>query len=617
MIKIVLINAFEPSYLGTRCLASFVRQYGFETHNILLGNHRFIAIENPAGEVDRSRLYVDGAVYEHYCYSNPLTEADFQRLEEVLREERPDILGFSARTKNNHLVPLLIPIFKRAAPRALLVAGGYGPTLEPAVYLDGGFDVVVRGDGEESLLQLARCVESKDFDSITHVPNTFWSAQRGGSRNPLCDQKKDLSEYPPPLIGNALFSYINDGTLRRNYDPMASGTGYVTYFGRGCIGKCSYCSGGQWSTLYRDEGKKAYKRRNRSMESVIDELRSLPPNIKLIEFADEYWSLTTQRCREFFELYKKYVHVPFWAYLDYEQMVTNPDLFDLVLDAGLYKTGVGFQTGSGEFAKTYYNRKQDYEILLAYTDLLFKNKVYVNPQFIGGNCYETMDVFFQTIELAKKLPFSIESPFFCRIQTSQLQVYPKSPLRELAPKVIQEPMPAKEWYYRAILLELSRIVPEDQFNNIMKIKRYRNRPNELQRFYRILLFNLQYEHFKKLIEEQKDKKWIYYGADSAYHRNKDFFSELRPEMIMIDKDSNTGEKTIDNIPVITPEEFFTSHKPDEYQFMIFIPSEFSCIAAKELLRTYKVPYDNIHSCTSDHMSPFAADLIEQYYDPAF
>ncbi|MCH5277950.1 MAG: cobalamin-dependent protein [Desulfovibrionaceae bacterium] len=618
MTKIVFVNAYEVPYLGTRCLASFLRKHGFETHNILLSGNNYVPVEYPsAGDTRAYHVYKFGKAHE--CNDmRTLTDRDFQCLELLIKEQQPDIIGFSARSVNNYLIPYCVPVFKKAAPRAMLVAGGYGPTLEPELYLDGGFDVVVRGDGEEALLQLVQCVETKDFDSITRIHNTFWSKAWGGARNQLCDQKKDLSEYPAPLSGDPFFSYIEKGKLHRNFDPaLTFNNSYFTYFGRGCIGSCSYCSGGQWSLLYRQEGKKAYKRRNRNIESVIDELKALPPRITKILFADEYWALSTQKCREFFELYKKHIHLPFWAYLDYEQMVANPDLFELVLDAGLVSTGIGFQTGSGEFALKYYNRKQNYEMLLTYAHMLFKNKISVNPQFIGGNCYETMNDFLQTVNLVRKLPFSIEAPFFCRIQSTKLRAYPQSSLRELAPKVITDPMPIDEWYYRAILLELSRIVSEDKFNEILNIKRYRNKPNELQRLYHILLFNLQYAHFTKLIDEEKTKNWIYYGAGSAYRRNKHFFSALNPKMIMLDQKYAGTEKVIDGIPVTTPEEFFASNKPDTWRFMIFISSEFSEIVAKKLLRTYKVPFEHIHSCTSCFLSPFAADLIDQYHDPTF
>ena len=163
MSKMVFVNAFEYTYLGTRILASYLKQFGHETHNILLGcdSGRYVSTlqEKHHGYLALWR----GKLTSNIANIFPLTDKDYEELEKIAREEQPDIIGFSARSTNNHLIPHLVPVFRRAAPKALLVAGGYGPTLEPELYLDGGFDVIVRGDGEEALLELVNCHKKKGF----------------------------------------------------------------------------------------------------------------------------------------------------------------------------------------------------------------------------------------------------------------------------------------------------------------------------------------------------------------------------------------------------------------------------------------------------------------------
>lgn len=614
MQKVVFINLFETSYLGTRCLASYLRANGHETHNILFEDYRHELTDDPKEtEIVGYHIYIHGCAYEQPTVREELSPDSAARLMEAIQGEKPDIIGFSSRSTHNYLAPQLGALFKRAAPKALLVAGGYGPTLNPEIFLEAGFDVVVRGDGEEALLALVNAWEKQDRKALVATPATVWSAAWGSVQNPLNDQKKDLSGYPAPLSGDAFFSYIHNGELQRGVDPVLADSRYFTFFGRGCIGTCSYCSGGNWSRMYREEGKKAYKRRNRKIESVIQELAGLPENINYIVFADEYWGNSREKTKEFFREYKEKVKRFFFAYLDYEQMVADAELFNLVLDAGLVATGIGFQTGSKEFSLKYYRRKQNYPLLVQYCHMLYRNKILVNPQFIGGNCYETWDDFMQTIALIRQLPFSLETPFNIALQSTQLKPHPKSPLRELAPLVVTDPMPTREWYYRAILMELARLMDEESFNAVLEIERYHEDPRELQKAFKALLFKKQHAYFNELIATQADKPWYFYGASDIYQKNKDFFAPLDAKAILLDRKFIGDTKRLDGLPVMTPEELFGSASvPADARFMVFSSDPWR--VQKNLLRTWKVPFDNIHAGAANWSSPFDPALIDEYKD---
>lgn len=614
MQKVVFINLYETCYLGTRCLASYLRANGHETHNILFEDYEHKITEEPKEtEIIGYHIYINGTIYEQPTIQGDLPHQSAASLEEAIRLEKPDVIGFSSRSTHNYLAPELGTLFRKAAPDALLVAGGYGPTLNPEIYLQAGFDVVVRGDGEEAMLDLVNAWESGDRAALTATPATVWAEAWGGGWNPLRDQKKDISCYPAPLSGNEFFSYIENGKLQRHVDPVLTSKNYFTFFGRGCIGTCSYCSGGNWSRMYREEGKKAYKRRNRDIDDVVRELATLPDAIETIIFADEYWGNSREKTKEFFRKYRDEVRRPFFAYLDYEQMVTDAELFDLVLDAGLMATGIGFQTGSREFALKYYHRKQNFPLLVDYCHMLFDNKIHVNPQFIGGNCYETWADFMQAVRLVRKLPFSIETPFNVQLQSTQLKPHPKSPLREIAPRVVTDPMPTREWYYRAVLLELARLMDEEAFNAVLEIGHYKDEPKDLQKAFRALLFKKQYEHFSRLVATQAGKPWYFYGAGDVYRRNRKFFTPLKPQAILIDNKYIGNTKQVDSIPAMTPEELFANAgAPADAQFLVFTSDPWR--QEKKLLRTWKVPFANIHACASSWASPFDPARIDEYND---
>ena len=597
--KIVFVNAFEYGYLGTRLLAAYLRQCGHVTHNILLGTNGKVATEEKEQlpeSYEGYQQFRQGKILVHANMAQPLTNRELDGLEKVLGEESPDIIGFSARSTHNYLVPVLVPIFRRAAPHALLVAGGFGPTLEPEVYLDGGFDVVVRGDGEEALRELAECREEGNMERARLIAGTWWASSWGGEHNSLRDQEKNLSKYPQLLWGDDFFTVIAKGKILRRYDPIAHWKGYITYFGRGCTGRCSYCSGGQWVSLYRSEGCKAYPRRNRNILDVIKECENCPESVTKIAFSDEFWALPLAKTKEFFSLYKERVGKPFSAYLSYSQMVKHKDVFELAVDAGLQFTGIGFQTGSARLSRECYRRELHADLLVEYAYMLFENFIQCCAQFIGGNCYETEEDFYETIKLVRRLPFSLETPYLLDVEVIRLRPHPKTPITVIAPRVVSNPMSARDWLFRAVILNLARLLDETGVADVMNNEKYKADPFLLKAFYLETLHRMQIAYFEDMREKGVGGDWIFYGAGQQFNLSVRFFDTLKPRAIMVDRAFLPASRSINGIPVYATEDIVCD-RDGNTEFMIFAnPSYYM---AKNLLRRHGVARERIHCCELD------------------
>src|SRR3989338_11153204 len=79
-----------------------------------------------------------------------------------------EIAGFSATTPNISDVKLLSTMIKRHRPDILTVLGGPHATGEPALSLEESpdIDIVVRGEGEETMLEIAG---AKPLDSMPGI----------------------------------------------------------------------------------------------------------------------------------------------------------------------------------------------------------------------------------------------------------------------------------------------------------------------------------------------------------------------------------------------------------------------------------------------------------------
>lgn len=599
MAKICFINAYETSYLGTRVLASYMLQKGHEVHNILLGTGEYVHIDVPQENHEGYQAYSKGILAVNKATKYKINAQDSDILTRILTAEKPDVIGFSARSTNNWLLPVLVPVFKSSCPQALLIAGGFGPTLEPELYLKGGFDCVVRCDGEEALAELMDCVKKEKNGQIQsskyYIKNTVWNVDGKIIINSLRPQDKNLSKYGEPLHGHSHFSFINNGIMQRFYDPEFDKGMYYTYFGRGCIGHCSYCSGGQWSSLYKDGGAKYYKRRNRDVIEIINELKKLPEKTNHIWFVDEYFGLSSQKTLEFCQLFKKYIGRTFFCYLNYNYMLDHKHIFYALVDAGLIGTGIGFQTGSENFAREQYHRNLSNEHLLSFTQLCFDTNLFTGIHLIGGNCYETEDIFRETIELMRKLPFSIEEPWRMPLENIRLRPHPKTPITFLSPRVVTSPMSAREWFYRAVLCELARITNKDEFDVLYRDKKLKESPENLNKLFLEKLLEMQRAHYDNIIRQVSGRRIVFYGAGELYQKNKDFFSSISPDAFIIDSPYPTPV-TIDGIPVYQTDDFLKSNKDDDIVYFTFIMR--STLPRIKLNHFYGIENKNIHSITT-------------------
>lgn len=306
MAKIALISLYEVNYLGTRMLASWLRSKGHEVYNILFKDMRWqlrdTPLENHIGYQILHDRSIVGVEYDTKIWSRK----ELDLLKERLQELAPDIIGLSTRSPLEGFAEKLAPSLRAASPNALLVAGGYGPTLNPEGFLGFGFDAVIRGDGEETLLDLADAVDSSE--DWRHLLNICSIHDGRASCNPLRSQTRDISSFPAPAHGDEYFSFIDNDSLYRNCDPLGMAYveqtvqgAYSTFISRGCTGKCTYCSGGYWASIYGESSARAYKCRKRNLDDVLAELESIDRSrFGYINFVDECFPLTRDESSYFF-----------------------------------------------------------------------------------------------------------------------------------------------------------------------------------------------------------------------------------------------------------------------------------------------------------------------------
>jgi anaerobic magnesium-protoporphyrin IX monomethyl ester cyclase len=177
----------------------------------------------------------------------------------ILEEEQPDLIGCTAITPSIYKAERLLQIAKETCPRAVTVLGGihatfmYQQVLAEAPWIDA----IVRGEGEEIIVDLARTVDEGrwpvDRDQVKGIAYVRDGQIVATAAAPTV---KNLDAITPDWGVLEWEKYI--------YIPMNKRVA-IPNMARGCPYTCSFCS--QWK-FWRDY-------RIRDPKKVVDEIETL------------------------------------------------------------------------------------------------------------------------------------------------------------------------------------------------------------------------------------------------------------------------------------------------------------------------------------------------------
>ena len=153
-------------------------------------------------------------------------------LERLLSEYRPDVVGLSVMTFQRETAFKVARLVRHLRPATRIVAGGYDPSLAPAAYQAcPDVDFLVRGEGEHTLSELLRSLESGGaVPAIAGLSSQTQSGWVHGPERPVTSLKSN-----PLRLPNRAARVLDGYTLMgRQVDVVETS--------RGCTYDCSFCS---------------------------------------------------------------------------------------------------------------------------------------------------------------------------------------------------------------------------------------------------------------------------------------------------------------------------------------------------------------------------------------
>lgn len=315
--------------------------------------------------------------------------------EELQKLGRFDIYGITSTTALIKSGLEIAATIKKIYNDTKIVLGGVHPTVLPEEVLGNeNVDIVVRGEGEQTMLEIAKGRILSEIDGISYRENGKII------HNKDRELIKDLNKLPFPAYH--LLSMDK-------YHPAAGAAKRLPAISmlatRGCPGRCTFC--------YRIFGPRL---RVRSGVRVAEEAKLLHDKygIREICFYDDTFTAVKKEIRAFCESLKEMKLDLTWSCFSRVDSV-DEEILKLMKETGCHQVMYGVESGSEEILKSI-GKKADLEKAITAINATQKAGLDVRAAFMIGNPGETEETMQQTLDFAIKLNpelaiFNITTPF--------------------------------------------------------------------------------------------------------------------------------------------------------------------------------------------------------------
>lgn len=330
-----------------------------------------------------------------------LNELDVDEVFDAIVKQKDDILfvGISSYMSNTKYTIDLINRLKKYDIK--IACGGFGPTFYPNDYLLNGADYVMRGEGEETIVDLAKCL--KNDIPVSGIKSLGYKKNGEIIINNMRNLLDNLDELSFPSR-----DFLNRVLEKKSTVNMISS--------RGCSGNCDFCS---VIAFFRLTNGKVW--RTRSIQNIVDEIEQLyNQNVKYIKMVDDSFidgCRDEKWCEQFAnEIERRNIKVKLRGQIRADK-VSDEILYHLKR-AGFYSFACGIENGSqtalSRMSKSA-NIYQNYNAL----ELFKKHDYLVQMGFILFDKYTTMQELQENYEFLKKYDFAVTKGIFSEMFSAQ------------------------------------------------------------------------------------------------------------------------------------------------------------------------------------------------------
>ncbi len=323
-----------------------------------------------------------------------IVDCTFKTLEKSISEIsmlNPRILGIYSMVTINHNAIKIAKALRENVE--LMIAGGPHPTLTPDYYLND-FDIVILGEGEETIIDIINEYESKkEFGRIKGL------AYKDGNKIKITGRRsliRNLDSIPFPA--RELFPNKEYKWYWRKFHGYTSTSIIST---RGCPYSCDFCSNPVFGASYRE----------RSPRNVIEEMIKIKElGYERIFFTDDCFTQNPRRVAEICKIIISEKIDLEWECLSRADILTLK-MSELMAKAGCRRIFFGIESGNNRVLKIMGKKitKKDAEHAVK---VAHKAGIKTGGFFILGYPGDTTNTIIETVNFSSTLPLDYLSYSF-------------------------------------------------------------------------------------------------------------------------------------------------------------------------------------------------------------
>ncbi|MFZ3045518.1 MAG: radical SAM protein [Desulfatirhabdiaceae bacterium] len=308
-------------------------------------------------------------------------------IENLVCHLNADLFGLSCVTENRRGVAMLAHLIRNLHPGAHIVVGGPHVTALPIETLRHiqAIDTVVVGEGEETFLELIRCLQ--EHQSAQGIPGTAWRSSTGFQLGPPRERISDLDMLAPPT------DYFDLHTLLTS---------------RGCPMQCTFCSSRMmW-------GKRVSFH---SAEYVLDMLETAVnrQGQRILSIKDDTFTADRPRALAICDGIRKR-HLEFiWSCDTRADYLDEALLFEM-RQSGCIRISMGVESASTDILRNI-NKRLSLKRLFDVTQAARRYGIQIRYYMMAGNRGETLETFNQSLDFISRAKPN-------QFVFSQLHLYP-------------------------------------------------------------------------------------------------------------------------------------------------------------------------------------------------
>lgn len=338
-------------------------------------------------------------------------------IELAIQRLQADIIGIGGLITTYRFMKWITPIIKKYHPRTPLVVGGtLGTTIPEMVLAKMPADIVVLGEAEVTMGELARALENKK--DLSTVKGIAYKKDGRMVRTPPQPEIADLDTVPFPawnqfpmhiyfetVVDHKTASKWDDGhkdqeCFKNDFKEIAM------ISSRGCPYFCIYC--------YHYHLGKNY--RFRSAQNLIDEIALLKEkfNIKSVQFLDDCFVINKERVFQFCDLLIKGKFNISWG-CNGRVNIVDEKMFQRMKESGCTNVDYGIESGSQKILNV---MKKNVSVEQAKAALRLTEKYFGkagerwNFTMMVGTPGETKETVEESIQFCKSLNMKPDAVFF-------------------------------------------------------------------------------------------------------------------------------------------------------------------------------------------------------------